>query len=96
MEPSASAPPPVDRYLRQRLFIGAEAQERLGRATVVVVGCGALGSMSAMLLARAGVGHLRLVDRDYVDPVNLHRQILYTEDDALAADVRALLEPAGR
>ncbi|HEY3353966.1 MAG TPA: ThiF family adenylyltransferase [Polyangia bacterium] len=90
----SSDQPPVDRYLRQSLFIGAAAQERLGRATAVVVGCGALGSMSAMLLARAGVGRLRLVDRDYVDRINLHRQILYTEQDARHALPKAVAAAA--
>ena len=61
---------------------GAEGQELLGRATAVIVGCGALGSAQASLLARAGVGTLRLIDRDYVEESNLQRQVLYTEEDA--------------
>src|SRR5258708_4073620 len=73
-----------DRYSRQTRFaaFGAEGQERLGAATAVIVGCGALGSAQASLLARAGVGTLRLIDRDYVEESNLQRQVLYTEDDA--------------
>ena len=73
-----------DRYSRQMLFkeIGAEGQVRLSRARVVIVGCGATGSVLASLLARAGVGTIRIVDRDYVEPSNLQRQSLFDEDDA--------------
>ncbi|MDE3196395.1 MAG: ThiF family adenylyltransferase, partial [Acidobacteriota bacterium] len=76
-----------DRYSRQTRFapLGPEGQERLARATVVIVGCGALGTVQASLLARAGVGTLRLIDRDYVEESNLQRQILYTEEDAASA-----------
>jgi molybdopterin-synthase adenylyltransferase len=72
-----------DRYSRQRLFspIGEEGQTRIGKARVLVVGCGALGSVIANTLARAGIGHLRIVDRDFVDLSNLQRQVLYTEED---------------
>jgi molybdopterin/thiamine biosynthesis adenylyltransferase len=72
-----------DRYSRQILFrkIGAEGQSRLGRSRVLLVGCGALGSVIAEMLVRAGVGHLTLVDRDYIDASNLQRQSLYTEAD---------------
>lgn len=74
---------PATRYSRQILFggIGEEGQARLRGATAVVVGCGALGSFSASLLARAGVGRLRLIDRDVVEESNLQRQILFTESD---------------
>lgn len=73
-----------DRYSRQLLFsgIGPDGQEALARSSVLVVGCGALGSMQAEMLARTGVGRLRLVDRDFVERSNLHRQVLYTEQDA--------------
>ncbi|MGE0406350.1 MAG: ThiF family adenylyltransferase [Candidatus Korobacteraceae bacterium] len=73
-----------DRYSRQILFagIGADGQHRLSQARVVLVGCGATGSASASLLARAGVGFLRLIDRDYVEPSNLQRQSLFDESDA--------------
>jgi molybdopterin-synthase adenylyltransferase len=73
-----------DRYSRQVLFkeIGAEGQEKLARARVVVVGCGATGSVLASLLARSGVGTLRILDRDYVEPSNLQRQSLFDENDA--------------
>jgi len=73
-----------DRYSRQLLFpgIGAEGQKKLADARVVMVGVGAIGSVAAGLLARAGVGHLRVVDRDYVEPSNLQRQSLFDEADA--------------
>jgi adenylyltransferase/sulfurtransferase len=74
----------LDRYSRQVLFggIGTEGQQRLASSRVVLVGCGATGSASAGLLARAGVGYLRLIDRDYVEPSNLQRQTLFDEADA--------------
>lgn len=73
-----------DRYSRQRLFapIGEQGQARLREKRVLIVGAGALGTGNAEILARAGVGRLRIVDRDYVEYSNLQRQLLYTEDDA--------------
>jgi molybdopterin/thiamine biosynthesis adenylyltransferase len=73
-----------DRYSRQVLFggIGEQGQRRLLAARVLIVGCGALGSAHAESLARAGVGHLRIVDRDFVEPSNLQRQTMFTESDA--------------
>ena len=73
-----------DRYSRQILFdgIGEEGQRRLLAARVLMVGCGALGSAHAESLARAGAGHLRIVDRDFVEPSNLQRQTMFTESDA--------------
>jgi adenylyltransferase/sulfurtransferase len=73
-----------DRYSRQILFrgIGAEGQRKLAAARVAIVGCGATGSALAALLARAGVGSLRIIDRDYVEPSNLQRQSLFDEKDA--------------
>jgi adenylyltransferase/sulfurtransferase len=73
-----------DRYSRQILFpgIGAEGQQKLASGSVVIVGCGATGACAASLLARAGVGHLRIIDRDYVEPSNLQRQMLFDESDA--------------
>ncbi len=73
-----------ERYSRQVLFapIAAAGQQRIGRASVVLVGCGALGTVGAEMLARAGVGRLRLIDRDFVEPSNLQRQSLFTEADA--------------
>lgn len=73
-----------DKYSRQILFlpIGAEGQQKLRRAKVIIVGCGALGTMQANALVRAGIGTLRIVDRDYVEESNLQRQILFDESDA--------------
>jgi molybdopterin/thiamine biosynthesis adenylyltransferase len=73
-----------DRYSRQILFpgVGAEGQEKLAGANVAIVGCGATGTCVSSLLARAGVGCLRIIDRDYVEPSNLQRQTLFDEADA--------------
>ena len=73
-----------ERYSRQILFrpIGAEGQQKLARAHVALVGCGATGSATAALLARSGVGTLTIIDRDYVEPSNLQRQGLFDEQDA--------------
>lgn len=72
------------RYSRQILFdkIGREGQERLRNSHVLIVGCGALGAAHAEMLARAGVGKLRIVDRDFVEFTNLQRQTLFKESDA--------------
>src|SRR5258706_10786121 len=76
-----------ERYSRQILFseIGERGQERLLRSHAAIVGCGALGSLQAMALARAGVGRLSIIDRDYVDSSNLQRQFLFEESDAVEA-----------
>jgi molybdopterin-synthase adenylyltransferase len=81
-----------DRYSRQVLFrgIGAEGQRRLASSHVVIVGCGATGSVLASLLARAGVGTLRIIDRDYVEPSNLQRQSLFDEADAAESVPKAI------
>jgi molybdopterin/thiamine biosynthesis adenylyltransferase len=81
-----------DRYSRQVLFkeIGAEGQNRLSQARVVIVGCGATGSAVASLLARSGVGTLRILDRDYVEPSNLQRQTLFDENDARESVPKAI------
>ena len=73
-----------ERYSRQVLFegIGRQGQERLLKARVLIVGCGALGTAHAETLARAGLGRLRLVDRDFIEPSNLQRQTMFTEADA--------------
>ncbi|MEP7074639.1 MAG: ThiF family adenylyltransferase [Acidobacteriota bacterium] len=73
-----------DRYSRQILFreIGREGQQRLGDSSVLLVGCGALGASHAEMLSRAGVGKLRIVDRDFVEFTNLQRQTLFKESDA--------------
>ena len=72
------------RYSRQILFreIGAAGQERLQNSRILLVGCGALGAAHAEMLARAGVGKLRIVDRDFVEFTNLQRQTLFKEADA--------------
>ena len=82
----------IDRYSRQLLFpgIGAEGQRKLALARVVVVGCGATGTCVSSLLARAGVGNLRIIDRDYVEPSNLQRQILFDEADAAESLPKAI------
>lgn len=74
----------MTRYSRQELFagIGPEGQVRLRSSRVLVVGCGALGSVLAEMMARAGVGALTVVDRDYVEESNLQRQSLFDEEDA--------------
>lgn len=84
-------PDPSDRYSRQVLFapIGAEGQKKLAAATVAIVGCGATGAAAAALLARAGVGTLILIDRDFVEASNLQRQVLFDEADAAAATPKA-------
>ena len=91
---SDSTPNPIsapisdaDRYSRQVLFapIGHAGQQLLARAHVAIVGVGATGAATASLLARAGVGRLTLIDRDFVEPSNLQRQMLFDEDDARAA-----------
>jgi molybdopterin/thiamine biosynthesis adenylyltransferase len=76
---------PDERYCRQILFrgIGPEGQRKLAAAQVAIIGCGATGSALAGLLARSGVGTLRIIDRDYVEPSNLQRQSLFDEKDAV-------------
>jgi adenylyltransferase/sulfurtransferase len=81
-----------NRYSRQILFqqIGAEGQSKLSQARVVIVGCGATGSVLASLLARSGVGTIRILDRDYVEPSNLQRQSLFDENDARESVPKAI------
>jgi molybdopterin/thiamine biosynthesis adenylyltransferase len=81
-----------ERYSRQILFrgIGPEGQRKLANARVAMVGCGATGSALAGLLARAGVGTLRIIDRDYVEPSNLQRQSLFDEKDAAESLPKAI------
>jgi len=73
-----------ERYSRQILFpgIGRDGQERILNSRVLIVGCGALGASHAEMLARAGLGKLRIVDRDFVEYTNLQRQTLFKEADA--------------
>jgi molybdopterin-synthase adenylyltransferase len=86
----------AERYSRQILFppVGPDGQQRLVAARVAIVGCGATGSALASLLARAGVGYLRIIDRDYVEPSNLQRQVLFDEADAAESLPKAIA--AGR
>ena len=81
----------TDRYAKQRIFLGSQGDSRLRTRRVAVVGLGATGSVIASWLARAGVGHLTLIDRDLVEASNLQRQILYVEADVYRskADVAA-------
>ncbi len=76
-------PPNLDRYSRQIFFpgIGTEGQQKLLNARVLICGVGALGTVLAETLVRAGVGTVRLVDRDFVELTNLQRQVLFDEDD---------------
>jgi molybdopterin-synthase adenylyltransferase len=89
---SRSAGALEERYSRQILFrgIGAEGQRKLAAARVAIVGCGATGSALAGLLARAGIGTLRIIDRDYVEPSNLQRQSLFDEQDAAESLPKAI------
>ncbi len=84
---------PLRRYARQIAFepLGPDGQRRLLGASAVIIGCGALGTVAANNLARAGVGKLRLVDRDIVEIENLGRQILYNEDDASDGSPKAII-----
>lgn len=81
-----------ERYSRQVLFggIGEAGQQRLANSRVTVVGCGALGSFHAAALVRAGVGRIRLIDRDFVEWSNLQRQWLFEESDAREALPKAV------
>ena len=81
-----------DRYSRQILFagVGEAGQERLLASSAVIVGCGALGTVAANLLVRAGVGRLRIIDRDFVETSNLQRQTLFEESDARDALPKAV------
>jgi adenylyltransferase/sulfurtransferase len=87
-----AAAAPNERYSRQILFpgLGEQGQGKISRASICIVGCGALGSFQAEALVRAGIGRLRLVDRDYVDYTNLQRQWLYDESDAQNESPKAI------
>lgn len=77
---------PLTRYSRQTRFapLGESGQRRLLASRVLLVGCGALGTVLAETLTRAGVGHLRIADRDFVETTNLQRQVLFDEEDVAA------------
>ena len=85
-EGAEGSPTSNDRYSRQARFwgIGAAGQERLRASRVLVVGCGALGTVAVDLLSRGGVGRITIVDRDFVELSNLQRQLLFEEADAAA------------
>jgi molybdopterin-synthase adenylyltransferase len=76
--------PAESRYSRQSRFapLGLDGQERIRAAAVAVIGCGALGTLEAEILVRAGVGRIRIIDRDFVEWSNLQRQFLFEESDA--------------
>ena len=82
----------VDRYSRQTLFpgIGEEGQKKLGNSCVVIIGCGALGTIIATSLVRAGVGKVRIIDRDFIEYHNLQRQVLFNEEDIKAELPKAI------
>src|SRR5262245_3935088 len=73
----------LDRYSRQMRFygVGEAGQKKLLASHVTLCGCGALGTVLANILVRAGVGHVRIVDRDFIEPSNLQRQVLFDEQD---------------
>ena len=82
----------MDRYSRQCAFprIGVEGQRKIGDSTAVLVGCGALGSVIANTLVRAGVGKIRIIDRDFVEMSNLQRQVIFDESDVRARTPKAV------
>ncbi len=82
----------LDRYIRQMRYppLGEEGQRRICASTVLICGVGALGSVLANTLARAGVGKLRIVDRDFLELNNLQRQVLYDEADVAAGLPKAI------
>lgn len=82
----------LEKYSRQVLFagIGPEGQRRLLASRATIVGCGAIGAAAANLLVRAGVGSIKIIDRDFVEPSNLQRQTLFDESDARNALPKAV------
>jgi len=89
---SEEPPKDLDRYVRQMRYapLGEEGQRRLSTSRALICGCGALGTVLANTLARAGVGHLRIVDRDFIETNNLQRQVLFDEDDVAASLPKAV------
>lgn len=85
-------PSELDRYHRQMLLpgFGETGQRKIADSTALVVGCGALGTVIANMLGRAGVGHLIIVDRDFIEMTNLQRQVLFDEDDVANAIPKAV------
>ena len=86
----------LDRYVRQMRYppFGEEGQQKIAQSRALICGCGALGSVLANTLARAGVGSLRLVDRDFLETNNLQRQVLYDEQDVAAGIPKAIAAQA--
>jgi adenylyltransferase/sulfurtransferase len=84
--------PSLDRYARQTRYapLGEAGQRRLLASRVLICGCGALGTVQANTLVRAGVGHVRIVDRDFVDLTNLQRQVLFDEEDVKSTLPKAI------
>jgi adenylyltransferase/sulfurtransferase len=82
----------IDRYSRQTLFpeIGEEGQNKLGNSSVVIIGCGALGTIIATSLVRAGVGKVKIIDRDFIEYHNLQRQLIFNEEDIEAQLPKAI------
>jgi len=82
----------IDRYSRQTIFpgIGEEGQKKLGDSYVAIIGCGALGTVIATSLVRAGVGKVRIIDRDFIEYHNLQRQVIFTEEDIKAELPKAI------
>ncbi|HUS39911.1 MAG: ThiF family adenylyltransferase [Pirellulales bacterium] len=87
MPDESPIPSELQRYARQMRYapIGETGQRRLAEGRLLIIGCGALGSVLANTLVRAGVGHVRIVDRDYLELNNLQRQVLYDEQDVADA-----------
>src|SRR5688572_29157899 len=75
----------LERYSRQMRFygVGASGQKKLQASRVTLCGCGALGTVLANVLVRAGVGHVRVIDRDFIETSNLQRQVLFDERDVI-------------
>jgi len=80
------------RYFKQALLkeIGEEGQERLSNSSVLITGCGALGTVIANSMVRAGVGHVKIIDRDFIELDNLPRQVLFDEEDIRAGLPKAI------
>ena len=91
-DPPSQNDPQLERYSRQIRFapIGAAGQQRLETGRVLLAGCGALGTVIANTLVRAGVGFIRIVDRDFVELTNLQRQVLFDENDIEASLPKAV------
>jgi len=82
----------IDRYSRQIIFsgIGEEGQKKLGNSSAVIIGCGALGTVIATSLVRAGVGKVKIIDRDFIEYHNLQRQVIFSEEDIKAGLPKAI------